>query len=149
MIAVHVTVGVAVLTLNLAAGAWGAWCWWQVIPSERFWPLLRAAQGAAALQAVLGGLMLASGREPEGLHLLYGLLPIAVAFLAEQLRIASAQTILDARGLASSKDVGKLPEAEQRSIVLAIMRREIGVMTASALVIFFLALRAAQEAGFL
>ena len=36
-----------------------------------------------------------------------------------------------------------LPADEQQSIVLAILRREMGVMTAAALVVCFLALRAA------
>ena len=38
-----------------------------------------------------------------------------------------------------------LPDAEQRSIVLQIVRREIGVMTLAALVAAFLALRALTE----
>jgi hypothetical protein len=42
-----------------------------------------------------------------------------------------------------------LDEAGQRSIVLEIVRRETGVMAASALVVFVLALRAAGVAGFL
>jgi len=38
--------------------------------------------------------------------------------------------------------VGRLPAEEQQSIVLQIVRRELGVMAAAALVITFLALRA-------
>ncbi len=38
-----------------------------------------------------------------------------------------------------------LGEAEQRSIVLAILRRELGVIAAAALTIAFLALRAYSE----
>jgi hypothetical protein len=69
-----------------------------------------------------------------------------VAFVAEQLRVASAQTILDRYGLEDAAAVGGLPEAEQRGIVVVIVRREIGVMALSALVVSFLALRAAGTA---
>jgi hypothetical protein len=67
-----------------------------------------------------------------------------VSFLAEQLRVASAQTVLDQRGLESSAAVGRLPQSEQRELVLDIVRREIGVMAASALVVVVLGLRAAE-----
>ena len=69
-----------------------------------------------------------------------------MAFVAEQLRVASAQTILDQRGLEDAAAVGRLPEDEQRSLVAAIVRREVGVMALSALVVVFLALRAAGTA---
>jgi hypothetical protein len=78
-----------------------------------------------------------------GLHVLYGVLPLLVAFIAEQLRLASAQMVLDARGYESAKQVGELPEDDQRSIVVGILRREIGVMTLSALVVVGLLARAA------
>ena len=69
-----------------------------------------------------------------------------MAFVAEQLRVASAQTILDQRGLADAEAVGGLPESEQRRLVAEIVRREMGVMALSALVVVFLALRAAATA---
>jgi hypothetical protein len=69
-----------------------------------------------------------------------------VAFVAEQLRVTSAQTILDQRGLDGAAAVGGLAQDEQRAIVAEIMRREVGVMSLSALVVVFLALRAASTA---
>ena len=69
-----------------------------------------------------------------------------MAFVAEQLRVASAQTILDQRGLEGSEAVAGLPEPEQQTLVAEIVRREIGVMALSALVVVFLALRAAGTA---
>jgi hypothetical protein len=130
--------------LFAAAGAWGGLAWWRVVPAPRFWPLLRTAQVVLLLEVALGGVLLLAGRRPgDGLHYLYGLLPVAVSFLAEQLRIASADTVLDRRGLASAQDMAPLPEAEQRSIVLAIVRRELGVMALGALVVAALAIRAA------
>jgi hypothetical protein len=65
-----------------------------------------------------------------------------VSFVAEQLRITATQAVLDARGLEDAQAVGELDEAGQRSVVLAIVRREMGVMAAAALVIAFLAARA-------
>ncbi|MCW3062938.1 MAG: hypothetical protein JWN32_110 [Solirubrobacterales bacterium] len=141
---VHVAVGVAVLALSLAAGGWGAWCWYRVRETRVFWPLLRAAQGAVVLEALIGVVLLAIGRRGYGsLHILYGVLPIAISFVAEQLRIGAADAVLAARGLDDARAVGRLPEAEQRSVVLSIVRRELGVMAVAALVIFGLAVRAA------
>ncbi len=143
MTALHVALGVAVLVTSAAAGAWGAWRWYRVEPSPLFWRLLRLSQVVIGLQALDGGLLLLAGRDVEGLHLLYGVLPLAVSFIGEQLRILSAETVLDARGLPDAAAVGQLPDAEQRSVALAVVRREMGVMTAAALVVVALALRAA------
>jgi hypothetical protein len=128
--------------LFAAAAALGAWRWWRVEPSDWFWRLLRAAQVVLVLEAALGGVLLLMGKHSDDLHYVYGLLPLAVSFVAEQLRIASAETVLAARGLESAQDMRPLPEADQRSIVLAIVRRELGVMALAALVILGLALRA-------
>jgi hypothetical protein len=144
---VHVAVGVGVLVLCAASAAWGAWAWLRGGQSRTFWRLLRAAQAAILVQLVLGLVLLALGRHPAHLHLLYGVLPAVIMALAEQLKLLSAQTVLDARQLGSAQAVGELPEAEQREVVLAILRRETGVMTAAALVALALALRAAGTAG--
>lgn len=143
MTGIHVGLGVGLLVTSAAAGSWGAWRWYRVEPSALFWRLIRVSQAFVALQALQGGLLLLLGRDADGLHLLYGILPLAIHFLAEQLRVASAETVLDARGLENAAAVGRLPEAEQRSVVLSIVRREMGVMTAAALVVLFLGLRAA------
>ena len=113
-------------------------------PDERVWPLLRAGQIAAGCQAVLAGVLFAAGYEPaDGLFWLYALLPVAIGVIAEQLRIASAEQVLENRDLPDVQAVGALPESEQRSVVLAVVRREIGVMALAALVVAVLALRAA------
>lgn len=142
----HVVLGVVCGALFVGAGAWGAWCWRSVRHSRWFWRILRAGQAAVVLEAALGGLLVATGHRGSTLHLVYGLLPILISFVAEQLRIASAQTILDARGVESAAAVGRLPEVEQRSIVIAIMQRELGVMVLAALVIVVLLFRAAATA---
>jgi hypothetical protein len=143
MTTVHAINGAALVTVNLLAALAGAYAWSRAEPNRLFWPLLRTGQLLLGVQAALGLVLLSSGKEPPSLHLMYGLVPLGVAFVAEQLRVASAQTVLDQRGLANSEAVGELPEPEQRTLVLQIVRREIGVMAASAAVIAFLGLRAA------
>ncbi len=148
MSVVHAVLGLAVTALFAAAGLWGAWRWYRVEPSQTFWRLLRAGQAVLLLEVLDGGLLLALGRSPsDDLHYVYGLLPLAVSFVAEQLRIAAAETVLAARGHESAQAVGKLPEAEQHSIVLAIVRRELGVCALASLVITGLVLRAAFGSG--
>jgi hypothetical protein len=127
----------------LAAGAVGGWRWWTVAPSRAFWVLCRPTQGLAVVQALLAGVLFLTGFAPaDGLFWLYALLPVAVSFVGEQLRLLSAQTVLEARGLEDAKAVGRLDDAGQRSVVTAILRRELGVMTAAALVIAALLVRA-------
>jgi hypothetical protein len=137
----------AVAALNAIPGLLGAWRWYREQPSRAFWATLRVGQAGAIVFALTVGVLAATGRySSERLFYLYALLPLAVAFVAEQLRIAAAQTILDQRGLASAREVGELPAAEQRAVVAAIVRRELGVMALSALVVVVLALRAAGTA---
>ena len=65
-----------------------------------------------------------------------------MSFLAEQLRLASADTVLQSRGLEDAQAMRGLPDGEQRAIVHAIVQREMAVMAASALVVVVLGLRA-------
>jgi hypothetical protein len=134
----------ATLVANGVAGTFAGWRWWQVRPTAAVWPLLRAGQVVAILQALAAGGLFFAGYEPaDGLYWLYALLPIAIGLIAEQLRVISAEQILENRDLENAQAVGALPEAEQRSIVLSIVRREIGVVALAAAVVAFLALRAA------
>ena len=126
-----------------AAGLLGAVCWWTVRESRPFWVLVRAGQAAAVAQAVVAGVLAALGFDPdEGLYWLYALLPVVVGFFAEQLRIVAAEQVLDRLGLEGADAVRSLPEDRQRSVVVSILRREMGVMALAALVVCFLAVRA-------
>jgi len=142
MVGLHIAVGVLLIVLNAAAGLVGGIAWYRNRPSIPFWYLLRAAQAAVFLQALLGALLVVTDHEPEeGLHYLYGILPLVVSFIAEGARADAAQ-----------REVGDLdPEAlttdEQKSLALAIVRREMGIMAVSCGVIFFLGLRAAGTSG--
>jgi hypothetical protein len=137
----------AVAALNALPALLGAFSWYRGRPSRAFWVLLRVGQGSALTLAVAVGSLAAAGHySTEHLFYLYALLPLAIAFVAEQLRIVSARTILDQRDLPDAQAVGALPEAEQRLVVAAILARELGVMTLSALVVVFLTLRAASTA---
>ena len=142
MTAVHIVLGVALVAVNLGAGLYGAWGWWQWRDAPGFWPLLRVGQLLVAIEAVSGLVLSLAGEELPPLHLVYGLTPLGVAFLAEQLRLVAAQTELDQRKLAGREAIAALPEAEQRALVRAILRREMGVMAASALVVALLGVRA-------
>ena len=138
MLAVHLTVGIAVIATNLLAGAWGGIAWLRRQPAVGFWYALRVAQVAVVLQVGLGAILLLSGREASsGLHYLYGVLPVVVSLLAEAARAGAAERELV--GL----DFESLPRERQRDVAFAIVRRETGMMAVSALVIFLLALRAA------
>jgi len=139
---VHVAIGVAVLASNLVAGVAGSAAWIRQRPSVAFWYLLRVAQAAVVVQAAFGAILLISGREaPDGLHYLYGVLPLLVTLLAEAARSGAAEREL------TGLDFEALPKDRQRLIALAIVRRETGIMAVSALIVLFLALRAAGTSG--
>ena len=136
-----------VAALNAIVALLGAWRWYREEASASFWISLRCAQVSALVFALAVGVLALAGRySNERLFYLYALLPLAIAFVAEQLRLASAQTILDQRDLPDAQAVGELEQIQQREVVSAIVRREMGVMTLSALVVVFLALRAAGTA---
>jgi hypothetical protein len=126
---VHIVLGSIAIGLDAAAGGWGAWRYFRAEPSLWFWRLLRGAQAAIVATVVLGGV-----------------LPVLVSFIAEQLRLASAQMILDGRGFENAAAVGGLPEDEQRLVVRSIVLREMGVMALAAIVILVLLIRAAGTA---
>jgi hypothetical protein len=141
--AVHIVLGVALIAVNAVAGVYGTWAWWQERHAPLFWPLLRIGQGLVMVEAVDGAILLVMGKELPQLHLIYGLVPLAVSFVAEQLRLAAADTVLGQRGLEGRPDVERLSDAEQRELVRVIVRREMGVMAASAVVVALLGVRAA------
>lgn len=137
----------AVAALNALAGLLGAVRWLRGEPSTTFWVLLRIGQGSAVALGIAIGSLAATGHySSDHLFYIYALLPLAVAFVAEQLRAVAAQAILDRRGLADAAAVGELSERDQRRVVSEIVMRELAIMTLSAVVVTFLALRAASTA---
>jgi hypothetical protein len=144
---VHLAVGICAIASWGVVAALGGLSWWRSPLGAWFWRLVRIAQLATIIQAALGGILVALGHKPPGLNVLYGILPLAVSVIAESLRAASAQIVLDARGYESAQAVGAQPAEEQQAVVTAILRRELGLMTLAALVILVLLLRAAQTAG--
>lgn len=134
--------------INALPALLGGWLWLSGRPPGRtLWVLVRTGQGAAVALAVgIGVLALAGTESSYHLFYLYALLPLAVSFLAEQLRALSAQTVLDQKGLPDAQAVGGLPESEQHAVVAAILAREMAVMSLSAFVVALLALRAASTA---
>ncbi len=138
MAEVHLVVGCALIVLNLAAGAVGGIAWFRDRSSVPFWYLLRAAQVSVFVQALLGGLLVFTGHEPnDDLHYLYGIFPLVVSFIAEGARAGAAQREL------GDIDFEALSASDQQSLAIAIVRREMGIMAVSCGVILFLGLRAA------
>ena len=131
--------------VNLAAGCVGAWAWRRGTSGaagRAFWPLCRTGQITAGALAVIAAVAILSGYDaPNSLLYVYLVLPIVVSVIGEQLRLAAAETILDQRGMESAQEMEALDEAGQRSIVLAIVGREIGILALASFVIAFLALR--------
>ena len=142
MVAVHLVVGCALILLNLAAFAVGGVAWYRDRSSIPFWYLLRAAQVAVFIQAMLGGLLVFTGHKPnDDLHYLYGILPLVVSLIAEGARGGAAEREL------RDVDFESLDADAQQTLALAIVRREMGIMAVSCGVILFLGLRAAGTSG--
>lgn len=146
MKALHIVLGVLAIGLCAAAALLGAWLWWRVKTSRVFWVLLRAGQVFVVLSVAFGGILQLTARHAPGLHVLYGVLPVLVSLIGEQLRLISAEMVLSSRGFSSAAEVGKLAEGQQRVVALAIIQREIGVMTLAAVVMVVLLARAAGTA---
>jgi len=139
---VHLVVGCAVILLNAAAFGFGGVAWLRSEASIPFWYLLRAAQVAVFVQAMLGAALVFTGHEPsDELHYLYGALPLVVSLIAEGARAGAAEREL------GDVDLKSLSADSQQSLALAIVRREMGIMAVSCGVILFLALRAAGTSG--
>jgi heme A synthase len=142
MIGLHIAAGVILIALNGAAFAVGGIAWFRDRASIPFWYLLRAAQASVFAQALIGGLMVMIGHEQDdGLHYLYGILPLVVSFIAEGARADAAHREI------GETDYENLPTPEKETIALAIVRREMGIMAVSCGVILFLGLRAAGTSG--
>jgi hypothetical protein len=137
----HAVLGIGLTAANLVAGAWGGVAWLRKQPSVVFWYLLRIAQALVVAEVVLGLLLLARGdRADEGLHLLYGIAPLAVTLVSEGMRVGASQ-----RELEGVEDIEALERREQAAIARRVVLREMGVMTVGALLIVTLALRALQS----
>ena len=131
-----------VAAIALATALVGAWVWWRSSGAPLFWGMWRATQAATTVLAAIALVAAISGLDPRsGLFWLYMLLPIAVSIIAEQLRIATAQYVLDRRDLEDAQAVGRLDPVEQREIVLQIAGRELATAALACVVIGFLALR--------
>ena len=133
------------LATNAVAAAWGAAGWLRKEPRAAlaFWPLLRVAQAAVAVQVVVGLLLVARGDSaPDGLHIAYGIAPLVITLVAEGMRIGAAQ-----RELEDVEDLEALERPEQVRVARRIALGEMGVMTIALLLIVTLSLRAYQTGG--
>ncbi len=103
--------------------------------------LTGSQQHGSYVQARAPRLQARSARQRHGLHLPYRPLPLLVTLLAEGVRAGVAEHEL------TGLDFDSLPRERQRDVASAISRRETGVMAISALLVLFLALRAAGTSG--
>jgi len=133
----YLALGLAVIALNLIAGATGAAAWLRHRLAIVFWYLLRAAQVGTLVFVLFETVLYIGGlRADDGLHYLYVLLPVIASLLAEGMRGASASQEL------GEVDFKTLSEEQQQEVAVLIVRRETGVMTVACFVIAFLVWRA-------
>jgi hypothetical protein len=140
---IHVVAGVALLALNVVAGIWGLGAVLLRQTPVSFWYVLRAAQASVVVQVLIGAVLLVAGEEPkDAIHYMYGTAPLLVNLFAEGMRTGAAQ-----REVPEGVVFADLPAQEQRDIALRIVRREMAIMSAAALLVAAFALRAAQVSG--
>jgi hypothetical protein len=128
----------------LAAGVGGTFAFRSGFAHPRAWKAIRAAQLLIVIAAAIGAALLAGlGKPGDELAYGYSLMAAAVSFGAEQLRLASAATVLSQHGLAGSEDVARLAAPEQDRLARQIALRELGVETVALFVCAALLLRGA------
>jgi len=111
----------------------------------RAWFAIRCAQLAVIVAAALGAVLFAGAGEPgRGLQYGYSLIAAGVSFVAEQLRLSSAATVLSQMGLSGSEDVDRLDPDRQVATARRIALREIGVEAVALAVCAALLLRGAD-----
>jgi len=128
----------------LVAGTSGALAFRSGFAHPRAWVAIRVAQGLVLAAAAFGAVLIAGvGESGHGLQYGYSLMAAAVSFAAEQLRLASAATVLSQMGIDGSAGVSALSEHEQNAIARRIALRELGVETVALFVCVALLLRGA------
>jgi len=99
-----------VATANGIAGLLGAFRWIRGETSRSFWILVRVGQALAIAYAAMIGVFYLSGWPPSNkLFYLYALLPTVIGFVAEQLRVISADQVLANLDLEDAAAVRRLP----------------------------------------
>jgi hypothetical protein len=110
----------------------------------RAWFGIRVAQLLTVVAAALGTVLLAgAGEKGHGLSYGYSLMAAGVSFGAEQLRLASAASVLGGLGMSSAAEVAQLEPAEQERIARRIALRELGVEVVALVICAALLLRGA------
>ena len=113
------------VTNLLAAGAWGAIALAAAPPAQRraSGTCSESPRRRSSSRSRAGAILLLLGHEAaDGLHYVYGVLPLLVTLLAEAARAGAAEREL------AGIDFESLPTERQRLVALAIVRRETGIM---------------------
>jgi hypothetical protein len=97
------------------------------------------AQLVTVVEVLLGLFLLIALNEkaPDGLHPLYGVLPLVITLVSELMRVGATQT-----ELADIEDVHALSQDEQAAVARRVVLREMGIMAVGALLIVTVAIRA-------
>lgn len=128
----------------LVAGIGGTLAFRSGFAHPKAWLAIRTAQVTVVAAAAIGAALLAGlGNKGDELAYGYSLMAAAVSFGAEQLRLASASSVLGRIGITDAKDLRELPEAEQERLARQIALRELGVETVALFVCVALLLRGA------
>ena len=136
----HDVLAFVALGFNALAAAWGGVAWIRRVPATSFWPVLRVAQAAVAVEVLVGVVLWLGGTgPPDSLHYVYGIAPLVVTLFVEGMRVGAAQRELEE----VPGDLDELPRREQVLLARRIVLREIGVMTIGTLLVTTLMLRAA------
>ncbi len=136
----HDVLAFVALASNGLAAVWGGVAWIRKVPATSFWPVLRVAQAAVAVEVLVGVVLWLDGVDPpDSLHYVYGIAPLVVTLVAEGMRIGAAQRELEE----VDGPLDELPRKEQVLLARRIVMREIGVMTIGTLLVVTLMLRAA------
>ena len=128
----------------LIAGIGGTLAFRSGFAHPKAWFAIRAAQVSVVAAAAIGAVLLAGlGNKDDELAYGYSLMAAAVSFGAEQLRLASASSVLGRIGITEIDGVRGLPAEEQERLARQIALRELGVETVALFVCVALLLRGA------
>jgi hypothetical protein len=136
--------------VNVIAAVVGLAQWALNRPGSPFWLFARGGQVVAGLYAVFAGVYAVADAPPDdGLAWVYILTPVGVSYFAEQLRLISAQTVLEHHGYDSAGELRAAVESGDEDaarlatgIANEVLLREVAIVATGAGVIAFLAWRA-------
>ena len=140
---------ILVMLVNALAALTGLAQYLLGTPTRAFWVAARGGQVVAAVYLiVVAGLAIFGWRPNDNLFWIYALVPPAVGYFAEQLRVVAARTVLERNGYETVAELRAEVESDAQRASLAetiafqIRLREMGIVSIACGVVAFLAWRA-------